>query len=116
MEMLAMREQFERDQIMLEQYASASLLIFVLVQELTRSDRVKALEGELQGVNVVAGGQMAATDELIKQLQEQVTLWRNKYDAPAKPYSQLRTEHLECTSSSHSKPARPRRPSTRWSA
>ena len=34
-------------------------------------------------------------DELIKQLQDQVTLWRNKYEALAKLYSQLRTEHLD---------------------
>ena len=31
---------------------------------------------------------MAAKDELIKQLQDQVTLWRNKYEALAKLYSQ----------------------------
>ena len=49
-------------------------------------------------MNVVAGGQMAAKDELIKQLQDQVTLWRNKYEALAKLYSQLRNEHLEMLS------------------
>jgi hypothetical protein len=37
-------------------------------------------------------------DELIKQLQDQVTLWRNKYEALAKLYSQLRTEHLDMLS------------------
>jgi len=36
---------------------------------------------------------MATRDELIKQLQDQITLWRNKYEALAKLYSQLRTEH-----------------------
>ena len=41
---------------------------------------------------------MAAKDELIKQLQDQVTLWRNKYEALAKLYSQLRTEHLDMLS------------------
>jgi len=35
---------------------------------------------------------------LIKQLQDQVTLWRNKYEALAKLYSQLRTEHLDMLS------------------
>ena len=39
--------------------------------------------------------QMMSKDELIKQLQDQVTLWRNKYEALAKLYSQLRTEHLD---------------------
>jgi chromosome segregation ATPase len=41
---------------------------------------------------------MSAKDELIKQLQDQVTLWRNKYEALAKLYSQLRTEHLDMLS------------------
>jgi huntingtin-interacting protein 1-related protein len=39
--------------------------------------------------------QMTSKDQLIQQLQEQVTLWRNKYEALAKLYSQLRTEHLD---------------------
>ena len=39
--------------------------------------------------------QLSSKDELIKQLQDQVTLWRNKYEALAKLYSQLRTEHLD---------------------
>lgn len=38
---------------------------------------------------------MASKDEMIKQLQDQVILWRNKYEALAKLYSQLRTEHLD---------------------
>jgi uncharacterized protein (UPF0335 family) len=35
---------------------------------------------------------------MIGQLQDQVTLWRNKYEALAKLYSQLRNEHLEMLS------------------
>ncbi|KAG8819449.1 sla2 Src-like adaptor 2, partial [Serendipita sp. 399] len=82
MEMLAMRGQYERDQILLEQY----------------DRRVKALEGEMAGINANVSSQMLAKDELIRQLQDQVTLWRNKYEALAKLYSQLRTEHLEMLS------------------
>ncbi|EPQ29202.1 uncharacterized protein PFL1_03489 [Pseudozyma flocculosa PF-1] len=78
-EILAMRGQYERDQLMLEQY----------------DRRVKALENELGSIGQNVGAQMAGKDELIKQLQDQVTLWRNKYEALAKLYSQLRTEHLE---------------------
>jgi chromosome segregation ATPase len=59
---------------------------------------VKALEGELGGVTANIHAQMASKDELIKQLQDQVTLWRNKYEALAKLYSQLRTEHLDMLS------------------
>lgn len=59
---------------------------------------MKALEGELGGVTANVHAQMASKDDLIKQLQDQVTLWRNKYEALAKLYSQLRTEHLDMLS------------------
>ncbi|SPO20250.1 related to cytoskeleton assembly control protein [Ustilago trichophora] len=78
-EILAMRGQYERDQLMLEQY----------------DRRVKALETELANIGQNFGAQMQGKDEIIKQLQDQVTLWRNKYEALAKLYSQLRSEHLE---------------------
>lgn len=81
-ELLAMRGQYERDQIFLEQY----------------DHRVKALEAELAAVNAHINSQMMSKDELIKQLQDQVTLWRNKYETLAKLYSQLRTEHLDMLS------------------
>ncbi|KAF8922075.1 ANTH domain-containing protein [Mucidula mucida] len=81
-ELLAMRGQYERDQIFLEQY----------------DRRVKALEAELAGVSANINSQMASKDQLIQQLQDQVTLWRNKYEALAKLYSQLRTEHLDMLS------------------
>jgi conjugal transfer/entry exclusion protein len=45
------------------------------------------------GANV--GAQMGAKDELIMQLQNQIEVWKNKYDALAKLYSQLRGEHLD---------------------
>jgi huntingtin-interacting protein 1-related protein len=50
---------------------------------------------ELGSVNANVNSQLMSKDELIKQLQDQVTLWRNKYEALAKLYSQLRTEHLD---------------------
>ncbi|KAG8992712.1 sla2 Src-like adaptor 2 [Tulasnella sp. JGI-2019a] len=81
-EMLAMRGQYERDQMMLEQY----------------DRRVKALEGELSVIGANAGSQIASKDDLIRQLQEQVAMWRNKYEALAKLYTQLRSEHLEMLS------------------
>ncbi|EIW87058.1 ANTH-domain-containing protein [Coniophora puteana RWD-64-598 SS2] len=81
-ELLNMRGQFERDQLLLEQY----------------DRRVKALEGELSGVTANINAQMLSKDELIRQLQDQVTLWKNKYEALAKLYSQLRTEHLDMLS------------------
>ncbi|KAI0735019.1 cytoskeleton assembly control protein [Earliella scabrosa] len=78
-EVLAMRGQYERDQLMLEQY----------------DRRVKALESELASVSTNVNSQMMSKDELIRQLQEQVVMWQKKYEALAKLYSQLRTEHLD---------------------
>ncbi|KAF8506725.1 cytoskeleton assembly control protein [Russula emetica] len=83
-ELLGARGQFERDQLLLEQY----------------DRRVKALEGELGSITANVNSQMASKDDLIKQLQDQVTLWRNKYEALAKLYSQLRAEHLDMLSKS----------------
>lgn len=78
-EMLAMRGQYERDQMLLEQY----------------DRRVKALEQELGSIGFNIGAQMSAKDELIAQLQQQIETWKNKYEALAKLYSQLRSEHLD---------------------
>ena len=41
---------------------------------------------------------MMSKDALISQLQEQVQNWQKKYEALAKLYSQLRTEHLDMLS------------------
>lgn len=71
---------------------------FLLANHLTFQQRVKALEAELSAVTSNINAQMLSKDELIKQLQDQVTLWRNKYEALAKLYSQLRTEHLDMLS------------------
>ncbi|KAL9055865.1 MAG: hypothetical protein Q9162_003291 [Coniocarpon cinnabarinum] len=78
-ENLNARAQYERDQLMLEQY----------------DRRMKALEGELQQLQANFGRQTASKDEQIRALQEQINTWRSKYEALAKLYSQLRHEHLE---------------------
>lgn len=78
-EMLAMRGQYERDQMLLEQY----------------DRRVKSLESELGLIGANVGAQMSAKDDLIAQLQRQIETWRQKYEALAKLYSQLRGEHLD---------------------
>lgn len=77
-DLLAVRNQYERDQLLLEQY----------------DQRVKVLELELLNANTAASQQLAARDEQGRTLQEQLTLWKNKYDSLAKLYSQLRQEHL----------------------
>ncbi|CAO3692072.1 unnamed protein product [Umbelopsis ramanniana] len=78
-ELLNMRNQFERDQMLLEQY----------------DRRVKALEDELGQLSQHAQQRDASKDELIKSLQDQISMWKNKYEALAKLYSQLRQEHLD---------------------
>ncbi|KAL1840341.1 hypothetical protein VTJ49DRAFT_555 [Mycothermus thermophilus] len=78
-ENLRARAQYEQDQLMLQQY----------------DQRVKALESELQQIQNNYGQQIASKDDQIRALQEQVNTWRTKYEALAKLYSQLRTEHLD---------------------
>ena len=56
------------------------------------------MESELSSVTANVNSQMMSKDELIRQLQEQVQMWQKKYEALAKLYSQLRTEHLDMLS------------------
>lgn len=78
-ENLNARAQYERDQLMLQQY----------------DRRVKDLEEQMNQLNSNLNLQSASKDEQIRALQEQVNTWRSKYEALAKLYSQLRQEHLD---------------------
>ncbi|KAK7917053.1 hypothetical protein PG985_010661 [Apiospora marii] len=78
-ENLNARAQYERDQLMLQQY----------------DQRVKGLENELAQIQNSYGQQIGSKDDQIRALQEQVNTWRTKYEALAKLYSQLRQEHLD---------------------
>ena len=81
-ENLNARAQYERDQLMLEQY----------------DRRLKDLEAQYSQLNNNFSQQNASKDDQIRALQEQVNTWRSKYEALAKLYSQLRTEHLDLLS------------------
>ncbi|KAI1910783.1 sla2 Src-like adaptor 2 [Ophidiomyces ophidiicola] len=78
-ENLNARAQYERDQLMLQQY----------------DKRVKDLEEQLNQLNSNYNLQNTSKDDQIRALQEQVNTWRTKYEALAKLYSQLRQEHLD---------------------
>ncbi|KAJ6032291.1 hypothetical protein N7540_003023 [Penicillium herquei] len=78
-ENLNARAQYERDQLMLQQY----------------DRRVKDLEEQMNQLNSNLNMQSASKDEQIRSLQDQVNTWRSKYEALAKLYSQLRQEHLD---------------------
>jgi hypothetical protein len=78
-ENLNARAQYERDQLMLQQYDA----------------RMKALEAELAALNANFAQQSQSRDDQIRALQEQLNTWRTKYEALAKLYSQLRHEHLQ---------------------
>ncbi|RAL06384.1 putative cytoskeleton assembly control protein Sla2 [Aspergillus ibericus CBS 121593] len=78
-ENLNARAQYERDQLMLQQY----------------DRRVKDLEEQMNQLTANLNLQNASKDDLIRSLQEQVNTWRSKYEALAKLYSQLRQEHLD---------------------
>lgn len=78
-ENLNARAQYERDQLMLQQY----------------DRRVKDLEEQMNRLTSNLNMQSASKDEQIRALQEQVNAWRSKYESLAKLYSQLRQEHLD---------------------
>lgn len=78
-ENLNARAQYERDQLMLQEY----------------DRRVKDLEGQMNQLTSNLNLQNASRDDQIRSLQEQVNTWRAKYEALAKLYSQLRHEHLD---------------------
>lgn len=46
-------------------------------------------------ISANVGAQLSSKDELILQLQRQIEEWKTKYQALAKLYSQLRSEHLD---------------------
>lgn len=78
-ENLDARAQYERDQLMLQQY----------------DQKLKSMESEMAQVQANYGQQLGSKDDQIQALQEQLKIWRSKYDQLAKLYSQLRTEHLD---------------------
>lgn len=78
-ENLNARAQYERDQLMLQQY----------------DRRMKDLEEQLNQLNSNFQMQNQSKDDQIQALQDQVKTWRSKYEALAKLYSQLRQEHLD---------------------
>ncbi|KAJ2455370.1 sla2 Src-like adaptor 2 [Coemansia sp. RSA 2336] len=78
-QILLMRGQHERDQMTIGQY----------------NQRVEALEGQIRQMQQLQQQQDASKDELIRQLQEQIEQWRQKYETLAKLYAQLRQEHLD---------------------
>ncbi|ERF75014.1 hypothetical protein EPUS_08059 [Endocarpon pusillum Z07020] len=78
-ENLNARAQYERDQLMLQQY----------------DRRMKDLEEQLSQLNSNYQMQNQSKDDQIQALQAQVNTWRSKYEALAKLYSQLRQEHLD---------------------
>ncbi|KAJ1736693.1 sla2 Src-like adaptor 2 [Coemansia sp. Benny D160-2] len=77
-QLLLMRGQHERDQMAIEQY----------------NRRAVALEEQIRQLQQLQQQQDANKDELIRQLQAQIEQWKQKYDALAKLYAQLRQEHL----------------------
>ncbi|GMF03579.1 unnamed protein product [[Candida] boidinii] len=61
-DLLTLRGQYDRDQLMLQQY----------------DQRVNALEGELSATTQSAQQQILSKEEQLSYLQEQVTFWKNK--------------------------------------
>ncbi|KAI8803241.1 ANTH domain-containing protein [Cladochytrium replicatum] len=75
----AYRLQAMRDRELIEQYAQ----------------KLKMVEGQLQQLSMANNAADGAKDETIRRLQEEVNQWKQKYEALAKLYSQLRKDHLD---------------------
>lgn len=78
-ENLRARAQYEQDQLMLQQY----------------DQRMKALEEQYNQLQANFNLQNQSKDDQMNALVEQANTWRQKYEALAKLYSQLRQEHLD---------------------
>ncbi|KAI8921078.1 ANTH domain-containing protein [Powellomyces hirtus] len=57
--------------------------------------KVRALEQQLSQMSVGTRDMDSAKDELIRRLQDELAQWKQKYEALAKLYAQLRKEHLD---------------------
>lgn len=77
-DLLMFKSQYDNDQQLLQQYDA----------------RVKTLETELFSFNNTATLQVAAKNDEVRNLEDQVASWSKKYETLAKLYSQLRQEHL----------------------
>ncbi|GMM38072.1 Sla2 protein [Saccharomycopsis crataegensis] len=77
-DLLSVKNQYDQDQLLLQSY----------------DQRVKQLEQDVLNANQAATQQIASKDQMINSIQEQINLWKNKYESLAKLYSQLRQEHL----------------------
>lgn len=74
-DLVALRDQHERDQLLLQQY----------------DERVSSLEKEIENLNLNASNQLENKEEQVKSLEQ----WKDKYEALARLYAQLRQEHLQ---------------------
>jgi chromosome segregation ATPase len=57
--------------------------------------RMQALMNELNSTKMQATEYTGNQDNVIRSLQEQINVWKSKYEAMAKMYQGLRNEHLE---------------------
>ena len=73
------RAQWERDQLLLQQY----------------DQKMKSLEMELGQLSANSQQQLSSKDDQITALQRQLNELRQKYDRIAKLYSELRSEHFD---------------------
>lgn len=78
-ENLNARAQYEHDQLLLQQY----------------DQKLKALEEEVAGLRANYAQTIDSKDAQIRALEQQLAIWRKKYEDLAKLYSSLRSEYLQ---------------------
>ena len=86
---------YERGKHACEQVGKYETELTELRAELeTKKSELEAVRSRLMD----AGDGQAKSRDVVTTLKDQITLWQNKYEALAKLYSQLRTEHLDILS------------------
>ena len=92
-------DRYERSQHAYEQVAKYETEVAELRAELeAKKSELETFRSRL--MDAQNGRAKSGADAEAGSLQDQVTLWRNKYEALAKLYRELRTEHLDLLSTS----------------
>ncbi|ODV60619.1 Sla2p [Ascoidea rubescens DSM 1968] len=81
-QLFSIQQRFQADQLMLQQYDS----------------KVKDLESQLQLASDYSSKTNNDNSQLIANMNNQLSIWKKKYDSLAKLYSELREEHLKLLS------------------
>ncbi|KAJ3008497.1 sla2 Src-like adaptor 2 [Thoreauomyces humboldtii] len=87
------QQRFQNAQNELDQYRNQSFRDKEMLNQYDQ--KVRQLEQQLSQLSVGSRDVDAAKDDLLRRLQDELAQWKQKYEALAKLYAQLRKEHLD---------------------